>query len=470
MLFSKGPCNKRMNSNKKESDQITAPERHISREFLLGRMEKKRLAGYGSKTETGDPAGSLSFDQHVIQDHVFMQQVEKQTEDCQRFGLLVVKADALPEDETCQRPENNLHRAKDIAGIVEEICDRGNGIWGAIDGDALGCCLPGSDIEASLAVSQEIQQQVSRLKDGSVSVGAAIYPMLDYDRSQIMENARKALAHASFFGPGSVAAFDAVSLNISGDALYQAGDIAAAAKEFERGLRIDPREENLHNSLGVCYGVQGDQHKAIEAFENALKLNPHNVMALHNTGFSKSILNDTESALTYFLRAHELDGSLFEVAFHTGKLLVEADRPEDGEPFLERAVEIKPDAGVAHYFLGECCRKMGQPGQAIQAYRAAVKRNPNDAGSLSALGLLYDEKDENPEISMLFCEKSVELEPENGLYLFRLGNVLLNQGKTQAALDMFEKAQTLGYEAVEKITAVKTELEKFSCIDAHNQA
>ena len=467
MLFSKGPCNKRMNSNKKESDQTTAPGRNISREFLLGRMEKHRFAGYGSKTETSDPAGLLSFDHQVVQDHVFMHQVEKQTKDVQRFGLLVVKADALPEDETFQNPESNQYRAKDIAGIVEKICDREDGIWGPIEGDALGCCLPGSDIEASLAVSQEIQQQVSRLKDGSVSVGAAIYPMLDYDRSQIMENARKALVHASFFGPGSVVAFDAVSLNISGDALYQAGDIAAAANEFERGLQIDPREENLHNSLGVCYGVQGDQHKAIEAFENALKLNPHNVMALHNTGFSKSILDDTESALVYFLRAHELDGSLFEVAFHTGKLLVEAGRPEEAEPFLERAVAIKPEAGVAHYFLGECCRKMGRPDQAIQAYRAAVKRNPNDAGALSALGLLYDEKDENPEISMLFCEKSVELEPENGLYRFRLGNVLLKQGKTQAALNLFEKAQSRGYEAADKIAAIKTELEKFACLDAH---
>jgi tetratricopeptide (TPR) repeat protein len=108
--------------------------------------------------------------------------------------------------------------------------------------------------------------------------------------------------------------------------------------------------------------------------------------------------------------------------------------------------------------------------QAIQAYSAAVKRNPNDAGALSALGSLYDEKDENPEISMLFCEKGVELEPENGLYLYRLGNVLLKHGKMPAALDMFEKAQTFGYEAADKISAVKTELENFSCVDAHNQA
>jgi hypothetical protein len=45
---------------------------------------------------------------------------------------------------------------------------------------------------------------------------------------QIVTNAEKALDHAGFFGPGTITGFDAVSLNISGDRRYQAGDIAGA--------------------------------------------------------------------------------------------------------------------------------------------------------------------------------------------------------------------------------------------------
>jgi tetratricopeptide (TPR) repeat protein len=453
-----------MNSRKTSSDNTTAPERDASREFLLGRRGKKHATGNGSQ------AGSLSFGHPMIQDQPFVQLVRDETAAVQRFGLLVVKPDPPMSEKSSQHPESVMCHAKEIAGIVQEICDREGGIWGAVDGELLGCCLLGSDIKASLAISQEIQQQVSGLKNGSVSVGAAAFPMLAYDRGQIVENALKALVHASFFGPGSVVAFDAVTLNISGDTLYQAGDIEAAAKEFERGLRIDPREENLHNSLGVCYGVQGDQHRAIKAFENALEINPENVMALHNTGYSKSILDDTEGALTCFRRAHELDDSLFEVAFHAGRLLVGADRLEEGRRFLEKAVTINPKAGVGHFFLGECYRKMERTDQAIQAYSAAVKRNPNDGAALSALGSLYDETGENPEIAMLFCEKGVELEPENGLYLYRLGRVLLKHGKMHAALDMFEKAQTFGYEAADRISAVKAELENCACLDAHRQA
>lgn len=403
-------------------------------------------------------------------DDNFLSRLKEKTAKVRQFGLLMVKTDLLTGEEKHQDPDARVRHTEDIARIVEDVCRREKGVWGEIEGEMFGCCLPGSDIETSLAVSREIQQQVGCLNNGSVSIGSAIYPMLDYGREKIVENACKALVHASFFGPGSVVAFDAVSLNISGDALYQGGDVSAAAKEFERGLEIDPGEENLHNSLGVCYGVQGDQHKAIEAFEKAVNLNPENVMALHNAGYSKSILNDTEGALAYFLKAHELDGNLFEVSFHAGKLLVEAGRPEEGQSFLEKALQLNPDSGVGYFFMGECYRETGKPDQATRAYEAAVKRNPNDAGALSALGLLYDEKGENPEISLLFCEKSVELAPENSLHLYRLGSVLQKHGKMNRALDMFEKAQTFGYDAAERIAAIKTEMEKFSCLDVHNQA
>lgn len=448
-----------MNPNKNNPDQETITEPDTDCEFLLERMGRRSTFGHTSEAESIEQAGLLPAGPHVGDDN-FLRRLKEETTNVRRFGLLVVKTDFLSREEKHQDHDDGMRHKENIVRIVEDVCRREKGVWGEIEGEMFGCCLPGSDIKTSLAVSQEIQQQVGCLNNGSVSIGAAIYPMLDYGREKIVENAHKALVHASFFGPGSVVAFDAVSLNISGDALYQGGDVAAAAKEFERGLEIDPGEENLHNSLGVCYGVQGDQHKALEAFEKAINLNPDNVMALHNAGYSKSILNDTEGALAYFLKAHELDGNLFEVSFHTGKLLVEAGRPEEGQPFLEKALQLNPDSGVGYFFMGECYRETGKPEKATRAYEAAVKRNPNDAGALSALGLLYDEKGENPEISLLFCEKSVELAPENCLHLYRLGNVLQKHGKMNRALDMFEKAQTFGYDAAESIAAIKTEMEK----------
>lgn len=449
-----------MNHPKTSVEKKTVSESNTPREFLLGRMEKQDPIGCAPGKRSDLTAGYLSDAPQKSEDRAFLDRVRERTEAVKRFSLLVVKQDPLGQAEAPREPEGTVLDDGNFSRIVEDVCGREKGIWGGIDGDLLGCCLLDYDIEASLALSKEIQQKAMQLNNGTVSIGAAVYPMLDYERVQIVENACKALVHASFFGPGSVVAFDAVSLNISGDTLYQAGDVAGAAKEFERGLKLDPREENLYNSLGVCYGVQGDQEKALAAFEKAIHINPDNVMALHNAGYSKSIMKDTDGALAFFLKAHKLGGDLFEVAFHTGKLLVETGRPEEGRQFLEQAVRLNPDSGPGHFFMGECYRKMGQPDPAIQAYGSAVRRNPHDAGALSALGLLYDEKNENPEISMLFCEKSVELAPENGLYLYRLGTVLQHQGEVHKALAMLEKARALGYDAAEGIAAIEKELAK----------
>ena len=47
----------------------------------------------------------------------------------------------------------------------------------------------------------------------------------------------------------------------------------------------------------------------------------------------------------------------------------------------------------------------------------------------------------------------------NPQHLYRLGRVLQKHGKMNRALDMFEKAQTFGYDAAEWIAAIRTEME-----------
>ena len=111
-----------MNSDKEKSEQQTVSKGNISREFLLNRMEKKRVAGDGPQTETLDPSGGAALVGDVVQDDGFRQAVEKRTAAAHRFGVLVVKADTPPREETVQHSDPRGGQATDIAGIVEAIC------------------------------------------------------------------------------------------------------------------------------------------------------------------------------------------------------------------------------------------------------------------------------------------------------------------------------------------------------------
>jgi len=85
--------------------------------------------------------------------------------------------------------------------------------------------------------AKKIRKELAGRCRETVSIGLASHPTLAYTKRQVIENAYKALDHAAFFGPGSCVAFDAVSLNISGDNRYHEGDIPGAIEEFKLALQ-----------------------------------------------------------------------------------------------------------------------------------------------------------------------------------------------------------------------------------------
>jgi tetratricopeptide (TPR) repeat protein len=170
------------------------------------------------------------------------------------------------------------------------------------------------------------------------------------------------------------------------------------------------------------------------------------------------LMENKDKALEYFLEAYALEKDVFEVAFQIGRLYLEMEKPETGQKFLEKAVRIMPASGPAWRYLGECYTALDMTDKAIFAYKKAVKRLPNDAVSLSALGYLFEVCGENLEIALMFCRHSVEISPENGLFRHRLGKLFLKQNRYEDALREFEKSNNLGYDSTSFIDMIQNRL------------
>jgi tetratricopeptide (TPR) repeat protein len=282
--------------------------------------------------------------------------------------------------------------------------------------------------------------------------------LISFNRAQTLTNACKALEHAAFFGPGSAVVFDAVSLNISGDRHYQTGAYGAAMAEYRAALRLDPTNVNVHNSLGVCMAKINDLAAAKESFEAALKINPQEAMSLYNLGLISLQEASPDKALGWFQGAYRLDKKTFEIPFQIGKLLINQKQWGKAVPFLEKAIKIDSKRGPAFCLLGECLSALSHTNKAIASYKKAVKLNPNDASALSALGLLYDSKGENPEICLTFCRQSVHLSPQNGLFRKRLAHLYKKYEQFQAALTEYEKASALGHDCFQEIEALRNRM------------
>ena len=394
----------------------------------------------------------------LLTGHSFLHRAAQQLSSAKIFACTVFQID----DGTGSDPERiksdpvSVH--KKTAKFFDDLCGQHNGTWGLVNSGLFGAFFEGKNGSQCLKLIQKFQKTLKKQTDITVSAGIAEYPKLNYKPAQMLTSALKALDHASFFGPSSTAIFDAVSLNISGDKLFNKGDINGSIAEFQRALKLDRSNINVHNSLGVCYGLLGDYEKAKLEFNTAIKLNSNEVMPWYNLGFTCMLAGNRNKALYFFLKANTINQDVFEVAFQTGRLLMEMEKPEGGKKFLKHACRLEPGSGAAFRYLGECYMRIGRAADAIEAYKKAIKQNPSDAASLSAMGCLFDQQDENLDISVMFCQESVQLSPENGLFRFRLGRLYFKQNRLDDALEEFKKADLLGQDASEYITKIQKRL------------
>ena len=382
--------------------------------------------------------------------------IDTQMDSASTLCVMAIQIELPVTEKSASDPEN-LPMADPIAALTAQSCVQ-QSIWGRIGPDRLACVLGGVNERDAQALAEMLLEAAGGSENGHVTIGLAAYPTINYSRRQTLVNAEKALDHGSFFGPGTITRFGAVSLNISGDRCYQAGRIERAIDEFNKGLMIDPTNANLHNSLGVCYGVLKDYGNALAAFENANWLAPDDVMAIYNMGYVLLLTDHHQAALECLLEANAREPDVFEVVFHIGQIYMELDQPECARVFLEAATRANNRSGAGFKNLGACLDKLGLTKEAIQAYKSAVKVNPEDAGSLSTLGRLYTERGESLDVAAVLCEQSVRLEPENGLYRYQLATAYLNQDRLEAALAAFEAAAQRGHDSHDQIEATQDRL------------
>jgi len=403
------------------------------------------------ETEISDPPVILSTDKlkekypEILAEDIFHDTAIALVGDAKTFGVMVIRLDDI---NFVINPDDVI---TDLAGTIDEICKNVSGIWGLVDHATLGCFFPESDDPQCHELSKQIKALFAKKCGETVSVGFAVYPTLSYSKDRILKNAGKAMDHADFFGADSCVAFDSVSLNISGDKFYQTGNLEGAMNEFYLALKLDENNVNVHNSLGVCYGIKEDLENALLEFKTAIRLDPKEKMAIYNAGYIYFLKKEFTTALEYFQKAEKIDDMIFEPAFQTGRIYLELNQTENAKKYLEKATGLNPKSAAAFRLLGDTYSNLDRVSDAITAYKTALKLNPEDTKALSALGYSYEIQGKNADIALMFCRQAIETSPDDGLFRHRLGRLYLNRKQVEEALDEFQKAQDLGYKSDEYI-------------------
>jgi len=355
-----------------------------------------------------------------------------------RFGLVLFRIDK-PDD-------------KEIG--IEEIlsgCKAEGLIYIAVSPDEGYVLLPDLSGAQTLQWSREIKAGIElNHSPESVALGVCHWPCLDYSKTAMAGNCRKALMHGRFLGPGAVTAFDHLSLNVSGDLYFDEGDYRQAVREYKAGVRMNPDDVNLMNSLGVALTGLNRHRRAVDYFNRVLNRDPGNFMALVNMGFALRMLGRDEEALASFekaCRSEEYAGPAEsnELALQLGRLYCNAGQYAEALQVLEPLESGNPAKQELYLYrlLGEAYMEIGQEKKAMRSLQRALHIDPQDAHSLSMLGLLYSQAGEGDDIALGFCRKAVVLDERNSEHWQRLGRVLLHLGQQEEARAAVQKSLRL---------------------------
>jgi tetratricopeptide (TPR) repeat protein len=438
--------------------KAVSQSRGSTQNFLFSKTDTGCVRELSKKKAVGINEVLQSFFPQLRTGNDFIEHAMQKMKSVAQFAALAIGLYQTRQEEEIPTTSGEFDKHLEVAGILDVICREKGGFWGTLEPGLFGAIFTGLNEPEGLKIARDLQNCLAEKIKQSVTIGIAAYPIIDFKKIDMIDNARKALEHASFFGPGSAVAFDGVSLNISGDKLYENGDLQGAINEFKRALLLDPANVNVHNSLGVCYGLQGEYESAIEEFKTVAAIDPAEYMAMFNLGLVHALNDRPETALEFFLNADKINGDIYEVVFQSGKLYFESGKLEKAKPYLERAVKLDPDSGAVYRYLAECYAADNLTQDAITAYKKAIRLNPHDAASMSALGCLLDDQGENPEITLMFCRESVGLSPENGLYRYRLGQLYFKQNRLQDALKEYKMAEQFGYDATGDIQEIQKQL------------
>ncbi len=235
--------------------------------------------------------------------------------------------------------------------------------------------------------------------------------------------------------------------HLLGNALEAAGDLIAAAEEFQRAAHADPSEENLFDWGNDLLQLRA-YAPATDVFAESVKRFPRSARLQVGLGIARYSRGQFEEAIRAFCAATDLDPDDERPYLFLGEMYgVSTELAGEVTRRLARFTGRKPGSALGHFFYAMSLWKGAPdavPPPAVEAHlKKAVALDPRLAKAHFQLGVLYGDALRYPE-AIAALEEAVRLEPSMAPAHYRLGQAYRRTGREDlaaAALAEFERLQ-----------------------------
>jgi cytochrome c-type biogenesis protein CcmH/NrfG len=178
---------------------------------------------------------------------------------------------------------------------------------------------------------------------------------------------------------------DDASLLYAGQVNARTGFHAAAVRDFQNALEINPGNIAARLSLGTSLAKLGKLEEAERQFARAVQIEPDNPLAHEGWGNVLAQQRRFRAAAAAFREALRLDPRLATAHFRLGVVLMDSGEPGEAQQHLAEAVRLDPFNAKASYSLGVSLVDQGKLKEAVPHFRRAVEVDPDFVPALVQL-------------------------------------------------------------------------------------
>lgn len=238
------------------------------------------------------------------------------------------------------------------------------------------------EVQAKWLEAGEKDSDALRYNSGDLSGS-----LVAYRDAKIKESLAEFTAGAKYHAPS---AFD---LKIVALDYMLLKDYVDADHWLTRSLQWDPHDAQAWYYLGRTKYSESQFPEAIEDFAQCLKLEPRNIQAENNVGLSYEALGQRDQAIEAFKNAIAWDvespAKDPEPFIELAHLYLNQNQPEKAVPYLSQSIAIFPRVSKAHETLGKAYSLLHRLPEAQAELQKAVALEPETASLHCMLGQVY---------------------------------------------------------------------------------
>jgi tetratricopeptide (TPR) repeat protein len=228
----------------------------------------------------------------------------------------------------------------------------------------------------------------------------------------------------------------------------------------ERLQKVRDEELNLRQQEAQPDAVQRVRNDFAAALEQA----PMDNFLYEGLANFLEVIKDPQSAITAYRKICKLVPNDFYACLQLGRLLREQGQPEEGEPFLEQAVQLRPCVPESLLELGNCLAAQSKFAPALDCMERAARLRPQDVSYVYSTGQMLAKLNHHAGAIERY-RQAIQMNPNMWEAHFELANELVATDQPEEALREYSAGLKINPRHVTSLLNLGVMLVRFDRLD-----